>query len=69
FDVRGYYYWTGVRGFEWRKGYSETYGLFDYNPETQERRLYKSAQPLVNFLRKQKDLPKITSTNPYDWSN
>jgi beta-glucosidase len=38
-DVRGYHYWTLIDNFEWAEGWQMSFGLYENNRETQERRL------------------------------
>jgi beta-glucosidase len=35
--VRGYYHWTLVDNFEWERGWTQRFGLWALDPETQER--------------------------------
>jgi beta-glucosidase len=41
--IRGYFHWTLVDNFEWERGWSQRFGLWGLNPETQERQKRKSA--------------------------
>lgn len=36
--VAGYYYWTLVDNFEWERGWTQRFGLYELDPETQRRR-------------------------------
>ncbi len=36
--VRGYFHWTLVDNFEWERGWTQHFGLYDLNVDTQERR-------------------------------
>lgn len=53
FDVRGYFYWCFINGFEWNEGYAEHYGLcdVDYENKTCERMLSENAKPFINLMR------------------
>jgi beta-glucosidase len=41
--VKGYFYWTLVDNFEWERGWSQRFGLWELNVETQTRRKRASA--------------------------
>jgi beta-glucosidase len=43
FDIRGYYHWSLVDNFEWERGWTQRFGLWDLNPQTQVRTKRKSA--------------------------
>lgn len=36
--VRGYFHWSLVDNFEWERGWTQRFGLYDLNVDTQERR-------------------------------
>lgn len=42
--VEGYYYWTLVDNFEWDRGWTQRFGLWSLDPETQIRTMRKSAK-------------------------
>lgn len=42
--VMGYYHWTLTDNFEWDRGWTQRFGLYSLDPETQERRLRRSGQ-------------------------
>ena len=41
--IKGYYHWTLVDNFEWERGWSQRFGLWELDFKTQERRKRKSA--------------------------
>jgi beta-glucosidase len=41
--VRGYFWWTLVDNFEWERGWSQRFGLWELDVETQARRKRPSA--------------------------
>ncbi len=43
FPVKGYFYWTLVDNFEWERGWSQRFGLWELDAETQIRRKRPSA--------------------------
>ena len=42
--VEGYYYWTLVDNFEWDRGWTQRFGLWSLDPETQIRTMRRSAE-------------------------
>jgi beta-glucosidase len=42
--VRGYYHWTLVDNFEWERGWSQRFGLWELDPITQTRQKRPSAE-------------------------
>jgi beta-glucosidase len=42
-DIRGYYHWSLIDNFEWERGWTQRFGLWGLNPETQGRYKRKSA--------------------------
>jgi len=43
-QVKGYFHWSQVDNFEWERGWSQRFGLWGIDPETQERTHTKSAE-------------------------
>lgn len=43
FPIKGYFYWTLVDNFEWERGWSQRFGLWELDVETQSRRKRPSA--------------------------
>lgn len=44
YPVMGYYHWSLTDNFEWERGWSQRFGLYELNPETQERTLRDSGR-------------------------
>ena len=42
-QVKGYFHWSQVDNFEWERGWSQRFGLWGIDPETQERQRRPSA--------------------------
>ncbi|TFH34469.1 MAG: glycoside hydrolase family 1 protein [Anaerolineales bacterium] len=42
-DIRGYYHWSLVDNFEWERGWSQRFGLWEIDPKTQARTKRRSA--------------------------
>jgi beta-glucosidase len=49
--VEGYYYWTLVDNFEWDRGWTQRFGLWSLDPETQEREKRPSADFYAEICR------------------
>lgn len=49
--VRGYFHWTLVDNFEWERGWSQRFGLYALNVETQARRKRPSAELYAAICR------------------
>jgi beta-glucosidase len=49
--VKGYFYWTLVDNFEWERGWSQRFGLWALDPETQKRTRRPSADLYAEICR------------------
>lgn len=54
YDVRGFYYWTLLDNFEWAEGYTQKFGLYEVNLQTQERKLRNGSKAFVEIINKNK---------------
>ena len=52
YDIRGFYYWSLLDNFEWCLGYSQKFGLYEVNLETQERTLREGSKEFQNTVLK-----------------
>lgn len=52
-DVRGYFAWSLMDNYEWARGYSEKYGLYqvDFNDPARKRTAKKSAEFYKSLIR------------------
>lgn len=50
-QVKGYYYWTLTDNFEWERGWSQRFGLWELDPETQIRRKRPSVDLYAEISR------------------
>ena len=50
-DVRGFYHWSLMDNFEWAEGYTQRFGLYHVDFETQERTLKESGQLYANVVK------------------
>ena len=53
-EVKGYFYWTLMDNFEWAKGYSMKFGLYEVDFITQERELRAGSKSLINIIKRSK---------------
>lgn len=51
FPIKGYFYWTLVDNFEWERGWSQRFGLWELDMETQARRKRASADLYAEICR------------------
>jgi beta-glucosidase len=49
--VRGYYHWSLVDNFEWERGWTQRFGLWALDPETQERTERRSGKFYAEICR------------------
>lgn len=40
-DVRGMFYWTLIDNFEWAEGYDIRFGLYEWNPDSTQKRIFR----------------------------
>lgn len=52
YNIRGYFFWTLMDSFCWRKGYRDKHGIYAVNFTTQERSLRTSANYLLETIKK-----------------
>jgi beta-glucosidase len=49
--IRGYFHWTLVDNFEWERGWTQRFGLWELDLETQARRMRPSAELYAEICR------------------
>jgi beta-glucosidase len=57
--IEGFYYWTLVDNFEWERGWTQCFGLWGLNPETQER-IWRPSVDLYAAICKDNGLTRHT---------
>ncbi|MBO3763045.1 MAG: beta-galactosidase BgaS [Thermoproteota archaeon] len=50
FNLKGYFHWSLIDNYEWAKGFSMKFGLFEVDLKTKERKMRKSAMTLRNIV-------------------
>jgi beta-glucosidase len=51
-QIKGYYHWTLVDNFEWERGWTQRFGLWEMDPKTQERKKRPTAEFYANVCRR-----------------
>jgi len=51
FPIKGYFHWTLVDNFEWERGWTQRFGLWELDPATQKRRKRPSADFYAEICR------------------
>jgi beta-glucosidase len=51
-QVKGYFHWSQVDNFEWERGWSQRFGLWGLNPDTQARTRRKSADLYAEICKR-----------------
>lgn len=57
-NLKGYMYWSFSDNFEWAEGFSQRFGLYEMNYETQERKLRNGSQFFIEVVKELKALQK-----------
>lgn len=52
YNIKGYFFWTLMDSFCWRKGYRDKHGIYAVNFTTQERTLRNSADYLLHTIKR-----------------
>jgi beta-glucosidase len=51
YPVQGYFHWSLLDNFEWERGWTQRFGLWELDPETQARRKRPSADLYAEICR------------------
>ena len=51
YPIKGYFHWTLVDNFEWERGWTQRFGLWEMDPETQTRTRRSSADLYTEICR------------------
>jgi beta-glucosidase len=54
YNIRGFYYWTLMDNFEWAEGYTQKFGLYEVNLQTNERTLRNGSRAFIEIISKSK---------------
>ncbi|MBJ84496.1 MAG: hypothetical protein CMB52_03155 [Euryarchaeota archaeon] len=57
-DIRGFYHWSLMDNFEWAEGYTQRFGLYHVDYQTQERTLKDSGKLYAEYIAKSK-MPQV----------
>ena len=49
-DIRGFFHWSLMDNFEWAEGYTQRFGLYHVNYDTQERTLKESGKLYADYV-------------------
>ena len=52
YDIRSYIHWSQVDNFEWERGWSQRFGLYDLDIKTQKRTRRPSADMYAQICKK-----------------